>query len=292
MRPTILLTGATGFLGSHLLESFIKQEFDVIIIKRTSSDIWRIEHLIDKVKVYNIDVIDFKAIFSKEKIDIVINTVCSYGRSNESIIDIMNANLVFGLTLLDEAAKNNVKTFINTDSLLPRTLNDYSLSKAQFADWLCKYSTKIQVINLKIEHMYGPKDDSKKFLPWLLNEMINGSDDINLTSGLQKRDFIYIDDIVDAYNLVIQKLPNLTNWNQFDVGTNLFIEVREFVLLIANNLEKTNSMAIISRLKFGVLNYREGDLMIPELDNSKLLVLGWCPNVTLNEGINTIIKTL
>ena len=157
MKSTILLTGATGFLGSHLLESFVQQKLDIVILKRTTSNIWRINHLLDKVKIYDIDTVDFKTVFSQEKVDVIINTVCSYGRTNESLVDIVNSNLIFGLNLLDEAIKNNVKTFINTDSLLPRNLNDYSLSKAQFADWLNKRSETIQVVNFKIEHMYGPK---------------------------------------------------------------------------------------------------------------------------------------
>lgn len=290
MRPTILLTGATGFLGSHLLESFVQQEFDIVILKRTTSDTWRINHLLDKVKIYDIDTADFKTVFGQVKVDIVINTVCSYGRANESLVDIVNSNLIFGLNLLEEAIKNNVKTFINTDSLLPRNLNDYSLSKAQFADWLYKRSEKIQVVNFKIEHMYGPKDDVKKFLPWLMNQMIYKTDDINLTSGIQKRDFIYISDVVDAYDLVVKKRNSLLNWSQFDVGTNVFVEVKEFVLILARELEKLNKSKIVSRLKFGTIPYRKGDVMMPDLDNTKLIGLGWKPKVNITDGIQKILK--
>jgi len=287
---TILLTGATGFLGSQLLESFVNQEFDVIILKRITSDTSRIDHLLSKIRIYNIDAVDFKTVFSQEKIDVIINTVCSYGRANESLVDIVDSNLIFGLNLLEEAIKNKVKTFINTDSLLPRNLNDYSLSKAQFADWLYQRSEKIQVVNLKIEQMYGPKDDAKKFLPWLMNEMIDKTDDINLTSGIQKRDFIYIADVVAAYDLVLQKRMTLSNWSQFDVGTNIFTEVKEFVLLLAKELEKLNKTKIVARLKFGTIPYRKGDVMMPELDNTKLIELGWNIKVTIVDGILKILK--
>lgn len=290
MQPTILLTGATGFLGSHLLESFVQQEFDIVIIKRTTSDTWRINHLLDKVKIYDIDTADFKTVFSQVKVDIVINTVCSYGRANESLMDIVHSNFIFGLNLLEEAIKNNVKTFINTDSLLPRNLNDYSLSKAQFADWLYKRSENIQVVNFKIEHMYGAKDDTKKFLPWLMNQMIYKTDDVNLTSGIQKRDFIYITDVVAAYDLVIQKRKSLSNWSQFDIGTNFFTEVKEFVLTLAKELERTHKIKLVSRLKFGAIPYRKGDVMVPELDNTKLIGLGWKPKVTIIDGIQKILK--
>jgi CDP-paratose synthetase len=288
---TLLLTGATGFLGSHLLESLVNQEFDIIILKRTTSDTSRIDHLLPKVRVYNIDAVDLKTVFSQEKVEVIINTVCSYGRTNESLLDIVDSNLIFGLNLLEEAIKNKVKTFINTDSLLPRNLNDYSLSKAQFADWLHQRSEKIQVVNFKIEQMYGPNDDTKKFLPWLMNEMIDKTDDINLTSGIQKRDFIYITDVVAAYELVLQKRMSLPNWSQFDIGTNIFTQVKEFVLILARKLEKINKIKIASRLKFGAIPYRNGDVLTPELDNTKLIELGWKPKISIEVGIQKILKS-
>jgi nucleoside-diphosphate-sugar epimerase len=287
----ILLTGATGFLGSHLLNSFVANGHDVAVLKRSTSDTWRIEHLLHEISSYNIDQVNLKTIFQEIKPDIIVHTACSYGRKNEGLIDIVNSNLIFGLALLEESINNNVDTFINTDSLLPRNLNDYSLSKAQFTDWLQKRSDKIQVVNFKIEHMYGVKDDTKKFLPWLINEMINGNDDINLTSGIQKRDFIYISDVVAAYNLVIQKRQSLPSWSEFDIGTNVFTEVKEFVLKIAVKLEKSYDKEIVSRLKFGAIPYRSADIMVPQLDNTKLIALGWKKSVDISTGVEKILKS-
>ncbi len=290
MQKKILLTGATGFLGSHLLESFISQGFEIVILKRTTSDTWRIAQLLDKVKFYNIDEISLKKIFEEFEPEIIVHTACSYGRKNETIIDIVNTNLFFGLQLLEESMKFNVKTFINTDSLLPRNINNYSLSKAQFSEWLQKYSTQIQVINFKIEHMYGVKDDNKKFIPWLINEMINGSNVIKLSSGIQKRDFIYISDVVAAFDLVLQKRHTLPSWNLFDIGTNIFTEVRELVTKIASILEKEHNKVIMPRLNFGSIPYREEDIMTPNLDNKKIIELGWHHQVNIDEGVNLITK--
>ena len=54
-NPTILLTGATGFLGSHLLEALLKQDYSVVVLKRSTSNLWRIEHLAGQYKSYNLD---------------------------------------------------------------------------------------------------------------------------------------------------------------------------------------------------------------------------------------------
>jgi len=290
-KETILLTGATGFLGSYLLESFISLNFNVIILKRSTSSATRINHLLNNVSYYNVDLLSsLDDVFVQNKIDIIVHTACSYGRSNESLKEIINVNLIFGINLIELGIKFKVKTFINTGSLLPRNVNSYSLSKAQLTDWLKINSSEIQVINFKIEHMYGPKDDNKKFLPWLINEMQSGTENINLTSGIQKRDFIYIDDVVDAYNLIINNREKLGNWNEFDVGTNSFVKVKDFVIQIAIELENNHNIKIIPRLIFGGINYREGDIMTPILNNSKLLNLGWAPKISLKDGIKKIIK--
>lgn len=288
----ILLTGATGFLGSNLFESFVTRGFKVIILKRSTSQTYRINHLLKEVKSYDIDLLSsLDIVFEDNKIDLIVHTACSYGRRNESLVEIVNSNLIFGLTLMELGIKNKVKTFINTDSLLPRNLNNYSLSKSQLSDWLQKFSNNIQIINLKVEHMYGPKDDTKKFLPWLIDKMINGTKEINLTSGVQKRDFIYIDDVVSAFVSVINSRGNLDNWNEFDVGTNVFTAVKDFVLLVAKELEKVNkNNKIITKLKFGAIPYRDSDIMVPELDNSNLLSLGWKPKISIEQGIQKILK--
>lgn len=290
MREKILLTGATGFLGSHLLESFISQGFEVSILKRSTSNTWRINHLLEKVRIYNIDEVGLDKIFIEIKPEIIVHTACTYGRNSESLSQILDTNLIFGINLLEESIKNNVKSFINTDSLLPRNINDYSLSKAQFTEWLQKYSNQIQVINLKIEHMYGVKDDNKKFLPWLINEMINGSGEIKLTSGIQKRDFIYISDVVAAFDLVLQKRQRLNSWNVFDIGTNIFTEVRGLIMKVASILEKEQNKVIIPRLNFGTIPYRVEDIMIPNLDSKKIIELGWHHQVNIDEGIKLITK--
>ena len=287
---TILLTGATGFLGSHLLENFITQGFNVIVIKRSTSVTWRVNHLLSKTKVYDIDKTSLKVIFEHEQPEIIVHTACNYGRGNNGIINIIDSNLILGLNLLENAINNNVKTFINTDTLLPKNVNDYSLSKTQLTEWLQKYSKQIQVINVKIEHIYGIKDDEKKFFPWLIDKMINDDGEINLTSGIQKRDFIYIDDVTRAYSLVLNKRKELKDWNEFDLGTNLFTPVKEMVLIIAKEIERIYGKNIVSRLKFGVIPYREGDIMKPVLDNSKLCLLGWKPKVEIVEGVQKILK--
>jgi CDP-paratose synthetase len=70
---TILLTGATGFLVSHLLEALIKEGYQVVILKRSLSNTWRIDHLLDRVVSYDVDKQPLKTAFEQQKIDTVIH---------------------------------------------------------------------------------------------------------------------------------------------------------------------------------------------------------------------------
>ena len=289
MNKRILLTGATGFLGSHLLESFISNGFEVSILKRSTSETFRIDFLVNQYASYNVDEKNLKEIFEVVKPDIVVHTACSYGRNNETTLEVLETNLIFALELLQESEVNQVSTFINTDTHLPKNISDYSLSKAQFREWLEIKSKNIQVINLRLEHIYGPKDDDSKFIPWLLNKMIYEEGSIKLTSGKQKRDFIYITDVVAVYSLIINKANDLPNWNLFDIGTNHLIDMKSFVLLIAQIVQNRFGNQIIHRLEFGAIDYRPFDVMTPILDVSKIKKLGWAPVNSISEGLEKII---
>ena len=287
-NKNILLTGASGFLGSHLLESFLKEGYKVLVLKRSTSDLWRINHLCKQFKIYDIDVICPETIFAENNIDIVVHTATSYGRRNESIGEIVQTNLIFGLTLLDAAIKNNVKCFINTDTLLPREVSPYALSKNQFSAWLELESKKIQVINLKIEHMFGPKDDIKKLVPWVISQMKLNVPAISLTPGNQLRDFIYIDDVVSAFVTSIEHLLKLDDFNEFEVGTGQSMPVREFIENIKLSFEN-HFGASDTKLDFGKQPYRFGEPMAIKVNNQNLIKLGWSPKTSITEGINKLM---
>jgi len=285
---TILLTGATGFLGSHLLERLLQLDYNVVILKRSFSITWRINHLLNKVKSYDIDIVDIEKPFQEQKIDTVIHTVTNYGRNRESISDIVDTNLIFSLKLLEIATSFNTDTFINTDTLLNRYSNHYSLSKKQFVEWLQYFSNKIKVINLKIEHMYGPKDDNIKFVTWLINQMLQNIPNIDLTEGKQKRDFIYIDDVVDVYMLMLKLHKEFQSFAEFDVATENQIELKEFILKIYNEVKRIKE--IDTKLNFGAKSYRDADLIEIKEDVKPLYDLGWKPKVPLNIGIQRTVK--
>ena len=284
---TVLLSGATGFLGSHLLKRLIQEGYTVIVLKRSTSDTYRIKELLEEVTYYDVDKTDIEEIFKNHTVDIVINTVTDYGRANNRISSILETNLMFSLKLLENAVANKVKAFINTDTLLNKELNAYALSKDQFVQWMRFLSDKMQMINIKIEHMYGPLDDENKFIYWVIRQLKENVEKIDLTSGVQKRDFIYIDDIVEAYMTIIKSSTTFSSFEEFELGSGNAVKVKEFLELIYNQVKERQPLT--TTLNFGAVSYRPKENMCMQADISKLHALGWTPKVTLNEGIKKII---
>jgi CDP-paratose synthetase len=288
-QPTILLTGATGFLGSHLLEALLNQGYPVVVLKRSTSNLWRIEHLTGQYQSYDVDKAPLEKAFEEQRIDCVIHTACHYGRNGDPISDIVESNLMFGLRILDACLKFNTDTFFNTDTLLQKHLNVYTLSKKQFVEWLTQASDKIQVVNLKLEHMYGPKDDTTKFVPWVISQLQQSVAEIKLTKGEQQRDFIYIDDVVSAYLTVLEQAKKLPSFSEFDVGTGQLVTVRGFLEQLKEVYE-ANFGSTDTKLAFGAIPYREGEMMTVEVDNKALLGLGWLPTTNMQQGLERILK--
>ncbi len=287
MNENILITGATGFLGCHLTHAILKQGYTPLALKRESSDTNRIKDVLEEIKVYNVEDID-KA-FSEQHITAVIHTACSYGRNGETVETILQSNLMFGIQVLETAIRHKVETFINTDTLLPKNLNNYVLSKKQFVEWLKVVSDKIQVVNLKLEHIYGREDDSKKFIPWILQQLSNNVDEIKLTSGIQKRDFLYISDVVAAYLLILEKRKNLATFSEFDIGTGNTVSVHDFVENLYTQYVKLHPKTS-TKLLFGAVPYRAGEQMDVEENVEPLKRLGWKPKVEYSDGIKLILE--
>ena len=287
---TVLVTGATGFLGSYLLEALLKNNYHVVILKRSTSNTWRINHFLEQVKSYDVDIEPIEKPFSEQHIDVVIHTACHYGRNGDSIIEIVESNLMFGLKVLEASLKFKSGTFFNADTLLQKHLNNYTLSKKQFVEWLQQVTDQIQIVNLKIEHMYGPKDDDTKFVSWVINQLKAQVLEIKLTAGEQLRDFIYIDDVVSAFMLILEKTKTFAKFTEFDVGTGTSMSVKEFLETLKSVYEKKHG-AIQTQFNFGEIPYRDGEIMSVNVNNTALRDLGWQTKIPLKQGLLNILES-
>ena len=286
-NQTILVTGGTGFLGSHIVKRLIDEKFNVIAVKRSTSDCSRLQSVSRQVTFYDLDYLDsLTRIFQENAVDIIIHCATNYGRSSVPPTEIIKANILLPLELLQLAKTYQVKSFINTDTFLDRKVSNYSLSKKQFLEWLTLYSKELTCINIALEHFYGPFDGSSKFISKVILDLLKNVDSIDLTQGEQKRDFTYIDDVVNAFVKLVE-FSNKTSkgLHYCELGTGQTIEIRELVELI-KKLTGNN----ITKLNFGAIPYRENEVMESHIDNSMLLSLLWQPQVSLVEGLKHTIN--
>lgn len=125
---TVLLTGATGFLGSHMLELLLQSGYNVIVTKRSTSDVWRIEHLLSKVQSYDIDTDSIETVFASNKIDAVIHLATLYRKFNngKEVAEMVSSNITFPIELLEVGLRHGLKAFINTG-----TFFEYDCSHCQ-----------------------------------------------------------------------------------------------------------------------------------------------------------------
>jgi nucleoside-diphosphate-sugar epimerase len=287
----ILLTGATGFLGSALLRRLVDHGYDVVVLKRSFSDTWRISDLVKKIVVYDVDRVSLIQIFEQQRIDIIVHTATNYGRQESSLFDVLQDNLIFPSTLLEYGLKNKVDLFVNTDSFFNKGfeikheyLPNYTLSKRLFVEVLRYNSSKIRTVNCKLEHVYGPKDGPSKFIPAIINLLLSNKPEIALSTGIQKRDFVFVEDVVDLYSLIIENMEKLTfGFQEIEVGTGRITSIRELVTLMK---EITQNSA--STLAWGAVPNRVGEIDESSADLTKR-IFDWIAKTGLEAGLKITV---
>ena len=278
----ILLTGATGFLGSNLLTRLVKDGHNVTILVRNSSTFQRITHLLEHVTVHTTRNTDYKDMLYSGKIESIIHCATNYGRGEVDPSELLDANLIMPLQLLQAGCDSGVRCFVNTDTILDKGVSDYALSKCQFREWLAKYSHNMVCVNIALEHFFGPHDDPTKFVSFIIRQLLNNADSMPLTLGEQKRD----DDIVSAFLLIIDNCTSLESGNlDYEIGTGVTITIRDFVELTKQIAGNTHTQLI-----FGAIPYRKNEAMGITVNTSAIRDLGWYPGTSLIEGLSKTIE--
>ena len=289
MKKKILITGINGFLGSHLAK-YLKSSFEILGLEYSLNNLFRIDS--ENFKVYDVVSKPLENIFIENEIYAVIHVATIYRRKLEPLKSLLGTNVLLPVNLLELSNKYNVSLFINTDSFFNSSknsysyLSDYTLSKKHTLDWikLISNSSICKIVNMKIFHMFGENDSPSKFIPYLIDKILRDETSIDMTPGMQTRDFIYVNDVISAFDTVLKNEVKLTNYQEFEVGSGKSFSIKH----LAESIKKISKSK--TQLNFGAIPYRKGEIMESVCNNKKLIELGWTSKFSLNVGLSKIIK--
>lgn len=286
----ILLTGASGFLGSALALHWLNAGHQVALLLRPTSKLDRLRGLEASFDIGRCTAdVEVDAFVKKVQPEVVVHTACNYGRQGETSLQLFDANLRLGLVLLQALQQvANPVSFINTGSALAPEVSPYALSKYQFSQWGSMLATQsggqLRFINVQLQHMYGPGDDASKFTTHVLHACHRNDPQLKLTAGEQARDFIYIEDVVSAYDTLLTQRNQLNDAQDIEVGSGVAPTVRQFVET-AHYLTGSST-----QLLFGSLPYRANEAMQCLANVARMSELGWAPVFNLNAGLKKTIE--
>lgn len=299
MSKYIILTGGTGFIGSHILERLLKLNKRVILLKRSFSDTWRINEFIgnENLVLKDIDKENLNDIFNQYNVEGIFHLASNAQRGIDLdiITNMIDTNIAFPTKLLETSANNNVKFFINTGSVYEYQLNQppisektkikpfnlYASTKIAFEDILKFYSNDydLNCSTLKLFTPYGPKDNENKIIPYLIINSIK-KENIFVKSPDKTLDLIYVDDVVDCYINLMNNISKFKEYETFNVGTGIGTRIKDVLKLIEHNVGKNNNV------NFGDLENHQVWCSNNKIKNK----LNCNPKIMLNNGMKITIN--
>lgn len=246
----ILVTGGAGLIGSHCVDRFIADGHQVTVIDNLS--IGQKKYVHPKAKLYVADIRDRSAIatiFADTHPDVVIHCAASINArlSLEDPVTDAEANVVGTLNCFHEAQKNGITKFIflstggvmysdeaerpTPESSQPQPLAPYAIGKLSIEKYLDFFQKVhgIRTVSLRLANVYGPRQNPKSdagVVSIFLKQMLQGKQSIIFGDGEQTRDFIFVDDVVNAITSAVNHFDITGVYN---IGTGIETSVNAIV---------------------------------------------------------------
>ena len=299
---SILVTGATGFVGAYLVHRLVRGKDKIHVILRKNSDTWRIRDILKRLNLHYADLTKFqevKRIVKKIKPQVIYH-LATYGAYpfQKDPKKIFQTNVLGTLNFLNVCAEIGFDVFINTGSsseygtkLKPMSEKDllepntyYALAKAS-QTLLCQYLARennLPIVTLRLFSVYGPYEESSRLVPVLINNCLKGND-LSLASPKTARDFIFVDDVVSAY-LRAARLPRLAG-HIFNIGTGKQSSLKDVVSAVV----KITGAKV--KQNWGTMPGRPFDTNTWLADISKTKkMLNWQPKYNLKAGLKKTVN--
>lgn len=305
-KRNILITGGLGFIGSHLARKYVQNNDNVYLLSRSYTKKSNISGIEDKVNLIIKDVreIGETEVTDKDGIFHLAGTVDNYAiKEGEPYRDI-EINCDGTIALLEACRKFNPRAriifastfFVNGNvNKLPVDANSpcnplglYGATRLA-AEHFCHIYNKVFNLNsliARFTNVFGPFEDGnnkkKAGFNFMINQAVKGEEIQLYNNGDFIRDYIFVDDVVDACITLAEK--GETD-KIYYVGRGEFTKFRKLIDIIEEQIPHTK-VKVIEPPEFhksvGIINF--------VCDNSDLKKLGWSPKISLEEGIKKTIE--
>ena len=302
-----MVTGGMGFVGSHLCQSLLKENHNLIILTKSFKKKSNVEHIKTKIKQEKIDITNFSKLgksIEKNKPDVLIHLAgqTSHSKSFENPVDDIDVNAKSTLFMLQKIKELNLKcrfvlgsTFIviGKPERLPvneeSTCNPTTIYGANrlVSEYYCKIFNQVYGLDtliFRITNSFGPREQiikNKNAINYLIYEAFKDNKVNIYNNGNFYRDLIYISDVITGIKTIIKKGKK---GNLYWISSNKrtwFHQLGTWLMQFSDvKIKYVNSPAYTKKVDVG--NF--------VVNNSKLKSLGWKPKVSVKDGIKRTLE--
>lgn len=288
----ILLTGATGFIGTHLVDQLINEHALFVIVKDSSE-----LHFRETVStfLFEDDIFKLSNWIRDNNIDGVIHLASLYlaQHKTEEVKPLIDSNVYFGVALLEALKETHVKWFINTGTIWQNSISNsedyspvnlYASTKQAFIS-IAEYYKKvmpIKFVTLKLCDTFGNNDTRKKIFN-LFKQIANSGETLNMSPGEQIMDILHIDDVISGFlSLISLFSSDIQLENEYVLTSQKRYSLKELATIFSEITNKPMS------INWGANSYRPNEVMIP-WERGKTLP-NWSAQIDIYQGIKKFIE--
>lgn len=311
-----MVTGGAGFIGSHLVEEYLKNNVKKIIVydNFSSGTIENLKHIKDsRLKIVRGSILDEKlldSVVKSEEIDIIDHEAAEL-EIYSGIRDVKRdaeINIFGTINVLNSAIKNNVnkvlfassgavygraETVPKDETSLPKPHWPYGVSKLSAERYCLQYNGLygLNVTVFRYSIVYGPREWFGRVLTMFIKRIfLENKPPVVFGDGMQIRDYVYVKDLVKAHMLAIKN--DETNGQVFNISSGRGIRIKELASLLLK-ISGRNLGIIFDNPKEGEASQHQperirlpGELRNFVLDNRKACsLLSWEPKTELRDGL-------
>ncbi|UCD84411.1 MAG: NAD-dependent epimerase/dehydratase family protein [Deltaproteobacteria bacterium] len=299
----ILVTGGAGFIGSHVVDGYVADGNEVIVIDNLSRG--KKENINTHARFFQLDIRDPKIeeIFKSEMPEVVNHHAAQIDvrKSVEEPLCDAEANILGTINLLQNCHKFQVKRILFASSggaiygeqkMFPASedhqvasLSPYGISKLAGENYLFYYKAvhNMSYLSLRYANVYGPRQDpygEAGVVAIFAQKLLQGQQPVINGDGKQTRDYVYIDDVVEANRIALQN----NYCGEINIGTGVETTVNEIFKILVE-ITETDISETHGPPKPGEQRRSCLDCSLAEK------VLGWRPKTELQEGLRRTVES-